>query len=132
MIPWLFPSVGALKRALGDTARSMLLRGALMSAAGLIGVAGCGFVVFAGFAALRLVLGPELSALLVGTAMLALAAVLARFSLAAGHTLKVKKPVDLPPLKPSPAPLQSTEPTTLAVFTAAFVLGRRLADRWRD
>ena len=132
MILRLFPSLGLLVGASGGAARGLLLRGALMSAAGLIGIAGTGFVIFAGFAALRLVLGTEISALVVGAALLALAGVLVRFSLVAGQKAQVKKPLDLPPLKPSPVPLPPTQPTTLAIFTAAFVLGRRLADQRRD
>lgn len=103
-----------------------------MSAAGLIGVAGGGFMVLAGFAALRLVLGTELSALVVGMVLLVLAAILARSSLSAGQKVKGKEPTDRPAIKHSSAALQPTDPATLAVFTVAYVLGRRLADRQRD
>lgn len=116
---------------MGTLARGMLRRAALLSAAGLIGAVGCGFVVFAGFAALRLAIGPELSALAVGVALLVLAVVLARFSLIPGAELRVTEG-DLPPLKPSAAPVRPADPATLAVFTTAFVMGRRLADRRRD
>lgn len=97
----------------------------LMTAAGVIGASGCGFVVFAAFAALRLLVGTELSALGIGIALLVLAGLLARH--ARGLEAESAKGGDLPP----DAPLSPTDPATLAVFTAAFVLGRRLADRWR-
>lgn len=131
MIAGFLPSLKAGAREIGTLARGILRRAALMSAAGLIGAVGCGFVVFAGFAALRLVIGPELSALAVGVALLALAALLAWLSSTPGAEPLAKED-DTPPLKPSAPPVQPADPATLAVFTAAFVLGRRLADRRPD
>lgn len=116
---------------MGTLARGMLRRVVLMSVAGLIGAVGCGFVVFAGYTALRLLIGPELSALVVGFVLLALAALLARFSSVRRDALQIKEDDPLP-MKPAAAPGQLADPATLAVFTAAFVLGRRLADRQRN
>lgn len=102
-----------------------------MAAAAIIAVVGCGFVIFAAFSGLRLVLGPELAALGIGTLLLVLAALLARFSSATAGQEQTEASEPLPPSNPT-APPQSSDPATLAVFTAAFVLGRRLADRWRE
>jgi hypothetical protein len=131
VITRLFPTLGAMVSASGNAVRHLLFQRALLSAAGLIGAAGFGFMVIAGFAALRLVVGLELAALIVGAILLALAAALVRFSLLACCKAQDTKPGGLPPSEPSPAPVQSPDPVTLAVFTAAFVLGRRLADRRR-
>jgi hypothetical protein len=77
------------------------------------------------------VLGPELASLGVGTLLLALAALLARSSSTPDGQEQTEASKPLPPFSPN-APPQSSDPATLAVFTAAFVLGRRLADRWRE
>jgi multisubunit Na+/H+ antiporter MnhC subunit len=102
-----------------------------MIAAATIAAVGCGFVIFAAFSGLRLLLGPELAALGVGTLLLALAALLARSSSVPDDQVQTEASEPLPPTNPT-APPQPSDPATLAVFTAAFVLGRRLADRWRE
>lgn len=133
MIPEFFHSAQALVRALPHLARALLWRGAYLAAAGLIGAAGCGFVVFAGYATLRQSLGPELAALLTGIALLGLAAALVRFSGIGRSVPQIEPPADLPPVAPLTAPPQRTaDPATMAVFTAAFVLGRGLANRRRN
>ncbi len=120
------PSAQALLRGLGQGARAAGRHAALVAAAVVTGAVGCGFLVFAAFAGLRLWLGPELAALGIGIALLALAWVL--FRLPQDDATGTQAGAMLPP-EPSRSP---ADPATLAVFTAAFVLGRRLADRWRD
>lgn len=128
------PPLQALARGLGIDARATLRRALTIAAAGLVGFAGFGFVVFAGFAALRLLVGPELAALVVGIALLGLAALVVRFALNPDDALRFRRGEAPPPKPPgaSPPPADpGADPATLAAFTAAFVLGRRLADRWR-
>jgi len=109
----------------GHGPRATVRRAALSITASVIAAAGCGFVVFAAFAALRLLVGPELGALGVGIALLVLASLLLR--LAQRHRAEPEPAAGVaPPNAASPA-----DPATLAVFTVAFVLGRHLADRWR-
>ena len=124
-------SAQALARRFGDCARATLRRGAVLVAAAIISAVGCGFLIFAAFAGLRLVLGPELAAFGIGTFLLTLAALLARSSSAPDGQEQTEVSEPLPPFSPT-APPQPSDPATLAVFTAAFVLGRRLADRWRE
>jgi hypothetical protein len=78
----LFSPAGAMAREAGEAARGFLWRGAPAAAEGLIGLIGAGFVIFAGYAALRPVTGPALAALATGAVLIALAVVLARLS---GH-----------------------------------------------
>ena len=115
---------GLLKTA----ARGLARRAALMLAAGLVGAVGCGFLGHAGFAGLRLVVGPELAALIMGIACLVIAAVLAS---AASGERQARATGQPGPVPASPADIPPRDPVTMAVFTAAFVLGRRLADRRR-
>lgn len=68
----------------GRKAKGAVRRAALSAAAGVIAAAGCGFLLFAAFAALRLLVGPELAALGIGIVLLALSALLLR--LARGHS----------------------------------------------
>jgi hypothetical protein len=132
VIPGLLHSAQASLHELGRSARALFWRGAFMAVAGLIGAAGFGFVVFAGYAALRSRLGPELSALLIGVTLIALAAALVWIAGSDRRQQAVKAVVQLPPIAPDPAPSQpAADPATMAVFTAAFVLGRNLADRRR-
>lgn len=115
----------ALLPRFGRMAKAAVQRGALLAAAGVIGTVGCGFAVFSAFAALRLLVGSELAALGIGIVFLAMAFLLVR--LAQGNSAE-------PPPVAVVAPevsVRPADPITLAVFTLAFVLGRRLADRWR-
>lgn len=133
MINGLFHPAQVWACALGNSARALLRRGALLTVAGLIGAVGCGFVVFAGYAALRPFIGPELSALVTGITLLVLASGLVWYSGIADPKRPVERPVGLAPDGPAPVPPQpAVDPTTIAVFTAAFVLGRRLADRRKN
>jgi hypothetical protein len=123
------PLAERLARGLGRGAQAAIRRAGLMAAAGLIGAIGCGFVLFAAFAALRLLVGPELAALGVGVGLMAVAAILTRGARGARDAPATAA------ASPPPGPTAwspPTDPTTLAVFTAAFVLGRRLADLRRD
>lgn len=92
-----------------------------MAVFGVIGATGCGFVVFVAYRALRLVVAPELAALGIGIALLALAGAMARFS--QGLQAESQPAATLPIYAPSPP----TDPIIVVVFTVAFVLGRRLA-----
>lgn len=122
-----------MAREAGEAAREFLWHGAPAVAEGLIGLVGAGFVIFAGYAALRPVTGPALAALVTGVVLILLAVVLARLL---GHfdpARKAKAVGPLPVLQP-PAPVPRPQPedaATMATFTAAFVLGRWLA-RTRD
>lgn len=119
------PLIDTLVSGLGRGARAAVRRAAIVAAAGVLAAVGCGFVVFAAFATLRLLVGPELAALVCGVIFLALAALLLR--------LVQRPPVVAQPIAAAPPPMAAatTDPATLAIFTVAFVLGRRLADRWR-
>jgi len=128
-------------RACGDAARGLLWRGVLFLAATVAGAVGCGFVIFAAYAALRPHLGPELAALVTGLTLLALAALLvwlartdsgrADLARADGPRAAINQPDIRPvnPVPPEPAPPKPADPAMMAVFTAAFVLGRQLARR---
>lgn len=119
------PLMNALASGFGRKAKGAVRRAALTAAAGVMGAVGCGFLLFAAFAALRLLVGPELAALGIGIVLLALAALLLR--LARGHSAEPQPVAVVTPKAATPP----ADPITLAVFTVAFVLGRRLADRWR-
>lgn len=134
MIPDFATALKAAKHAVGQGVRDVLWRAGLLMASAMAGTVGCGFLVFAGYAALRHELGPELAALITGLILLALAGGLVLIA-----QRGAAKPDPLPPARvstPQPAATPSTgpppDPATLAVFTAAFVLGRRLAARLRD
>jgi hypothetical protein len=123
-----------MARDAGEAARGFLWRGAPAVAEGLIGLVGTGFVVFAGYAALRPVTGPALAALATGAVLIALAVVLARLS---GHLDTSRRPGEAGaqnPVQPSASatPPQPQDAVTMAAFTAAFVLGRWLADNRRE
>ena len=67
------PLTDALVSDFGPKTNAAVRCTAFTAAAGVIG---CGFVLFPAFAALRLLVGPELAALGIGIVLLALAAVL--------------------------------------------------------
>ncbi|OYU77433.1 MAG: hypothetical protein CFE32_05640 [Alphaproteobacteria bacterium PA3] len=124
------------KLALHAALHAALRRALLAAAAALAGTLAAGFLVFAGFLGLQFLMGPGLAALTMGMALLALAAGLLLVA-------RQKQPPSLgqaaTPAAPSPSPSpyqcsatpRPTEAAGLVVFTAAFLLGRRLADRWR-
>jgi len=102
--------------------------------AGLAGMAGAGFVVFAAYAGLRPVFGPALAALATGALLLMLAALAAQLSGLPSLLRSPPAPADRPPLPVPvliPSGTLSSPAATMAVFTAAFVLGRNVADRRR-
>jgi hypothetical protein len=108
-------------RPVQEAGRDLLIRAAMLSAAGFIGTVGCGFVLLAAYLGMRMLVGSELAALLMGITLLAVAAVLA--ALGRGRVNG--------PEAPAPEPASPQDPINMAVFTAAFVLGRYIAGRSR-
>jgi hypothetical protein len=131
----MLPYFQALARGASDAARAALWRGEVAAAIWVTALVGSGFLVFAAYAAMRPALGPAFSALLTGGALICAAVVAAE---ASGQLALLRKP------EPKAAPQQAlptgpvgeqpkaAEATAMAVFTAAYVLGRRLADRQRE
>jgi hypothetical protein len=119
-----------LARGAGDAARSTLRHGALVGFALIIAALGLGFVSLAAYVGLRFLIGPGFAALTIGLALLATAGAL----LVLSHRKR--------PELPSPPPFGSglddaakatqapAEAAAMAVFTAAFVVGRTLADHY--
>lgn len=129
--PGLFSPAGVMAREAGEAARGFLWRGAPAAAEGLIGLVGAGFVIFAGYAALRPVTGPALAALVTGVVLIVLAVGLAWLSRYLDPARRQRAAGPPPPLLPA-APAARPQPedaASMAAFTAAFVLGRWLADR---
>ena len=109
--------------------RAALRQGALVGAALLVATLGAAFLLSAGFLGLRYLLGPGLAALTMGAALLATAAGLLLMARNVGRAVQPIAPAN-PETTPPVTPAQPADAATLAVFTAAFLLGRRLADRW--
>jgi hypothetical protein len=134
VIPGLLSPAKAMAREAGEAARAFLWRGVPAAAEGLIGLVGAGFVIFAGYAALRPLTGPALAALVTGVVLIGLAVGLARlsgqFNPARRPKAAVPPPVMLPAV-PDARP-QPEDAAPMVAFTAAFVLGRWLADNRRD
>jgi peptidoglycan/LPS O-acetylase OafA/YrhL len=106
-------------------ARVALRRGAWQGAALFIALVGAGFLLAAAFIGLRDWLGPTMAALTLGGALL----VLATAVLLVGR--RVVPSVPAPPVW-TPLPVPQPRPSdvaTMTVFTTAFMLGRRLAER---
>lgn len=121
----LWQPVQELARGAVLSLRAALRRGALIGVAGLIALVGAGFLVFAGYLGLRFLLGPEWAALAMGAALLILS----------GGVFLMARATPPPPAPPQPTPQDAPSPqpidaASMAVFTAAFLLGRRLAERW--
>ncbi|MCX7288038.1 MAG: phage holin family protein [Rhodobacterales bacterium] len=130
MIPGLIQPLQLLSRVAGDAARAALRRAEVQGAAFLIATFGAGFLLLAAFLALRLPLGSMLAALVMGAALLVVSAVL----VLAVRT-KAQKARPMPLADPRQRPPSATPPTAadaaaMAVFMVAFLIGRRLADRW--
>ena len=121
----LWQPVQELARGVTLTLRAALRRGALIGVAGLIALLGAGFLVFAGYLGLRFLLGPEWAAFGMGAALLILSGGVLLMARATAPV--APPPVPSPTEVPSPSPIDAA---SMAVFTAAFLLGRRLADRW--
>lgn len=119
-----------LAREAGDATRAALRRTALIGVALLIATMGAGFVVLAAYLGLRLVLGPVLAALFLGVALLAVSAGLFLTVQAKAPKAKPKSFADPRQRQPITVPPAPADATTMAVFTVAFLIGRRLADRW--
>ena len=117
-----------IAREAGDATRAALRRTLLVGAALLIAASGAGFLTLATYLALRRPLGPELAALALGVA---LAAVSAGLILAVRAKAQRAGPLSDPrqsqPANATPTPADAA---TMAVFMVAFLIGRRLADRW--
>jgi hypothetical protein len=130
MSPLLQP-VQDLARAAACALRAALRQGALICAALLIALPGAAFLLFAGYIGLRFLVGPGLAALAIGSALLALAAGL----LLLARSVKRNVPpiaVATPQGNVKATQTTSADAATMAVFTAAFLLGRRLAERLAD
>ena len=113
-----------------EAARAMLRRGLIVGLALLIGSVGLGFLLFAVWDTLRLALGAGMAALVIGAGLLVASASLV---LIAGRAARPRHP--RAQAKPSPDqppnPLLGSESAAMAAFTAAFVIGRLLANRGR-
>lgn len=110
--------------------RAALRQGALIGAALLASILGVGFLIFAGYLGLRFLLGPGGAATVMGAVLLALAAGLLMIGNRAGRTVQ---PNVLAPARQTPSQATAPRPgdaAAMAVFSAAFLLGRRLADQW--
>jgi hypothetical protein len=121
-----------LAREAGDVARAALRRAALAGAALLIAALGAGFLILAADLGLHL-LGPVLAALALGTVLLAVSAglVLAlRARSARSRPMSHADPRQRQSATAPPAPPAPADAATMAVFTMAFPIGRRLAGRW--
>ncbi len=126
----LFQPVEILAREAGNAARAAFLRVALIGAAAMVAVLGAGFLIFAAYLGLCYLLAPGLAAVAMGSALLAAAGGV--FLIARGK-LRRDKPIpraDPDQRRASARRAEPTDATTIAVFTAAFLIGRHLADRW--
>lgn len=110
-------------------ARAAARRVALIGAALLVAALGAGFLLLAGFLGLGLLFGPGVAALVMGAALLGAAAGL--FLMARGPDQPPPPQVTSrpDPARKSPVPPEAADAATMAVFTAAFLLGRYLAGR---
>lgn len=121
------PPFQDLARGAACAVRADLRRAALTGAALMIGALGAAFGVLAVFLGLSLVMGSALAALTMGAALLATAAVLGLMARDMGHTAY---PVTQPPqANRDTSPPTAANTATIAVFTAAFLPGRRLTNR---
>jgi hypothetical protein len=104
-----------------------LRRGARVGLALLIALPGAAFLLVAAFLGLRTLLGAGLAALILGLSLLAVAAGVLLVGRGAVPSLPAPPLWTAPPVAaPRPADL-----ATMTVFTTAFMLGRRLAERPR-
>lgn len=123
----LLPPFQDLARGAACAVRAALRRAALAGAAVLIGALGAVFGLLAVFLGLSLVMGAALAALSMGFALLVTSAVLVLIARNMGHA---PHPVTSPPRANRDAAQPTLDNTaTIAVFTAAFLLGRRLTNR---
>jgi hypothetical protein len=125
----LLPLQDTLRRAI-SALRAAVRRGAWFGAALLIASLACLFLLAAAFFGLRAWLGPGLAALILGVALLALAA----GAMLVGRSIAPRSlepsPIASPLLTPrSATPPRSADMATLTVFTTAFLLGRFLTER---
>ena len=125
LLPLVQDLAGGLARAL----RAALWRSALIGVAGLLAGLAIGFLGLAAFLGLKTLMGPGLAALSMGAILLAMAAgVMVLASVLRPKTPK-PAPVSSPQTKPSSPPSAPMKAASFCVFTAAFLLGRRLASQ---
>jgi hypothetical protein len=123
----LLQPVQDLARGAAFAMRATLRRSALVCAALLVASLGAAFLIVAGYIGLRFLVGPGLAALIMGGALLALAAGLL-FLAQSAKQITLPGTVANPKGPSATTPPQPGEAATMAVFTAAFLLGRQLAD----
>jgi hypothetical protein len=126
----LIQSFQVLAREAGDATRAVVRRTALIGVALLIATMGAGLLVLAAYIALRVPFGPGLAALALGLALLAVSVGLFLTVRAKAPKAKPKSFADPRQTQQITAPATLADAATLAVFTMAFLIGRRLADRW--
>ncbi len=125
----LAPPLQALARKAACALRMALRRAALTAAAMGIATLGAAFVVYAGFLGLAVLMGPGFAALSMGLAFLATAACLLLLARANGHTARFTPPAPDAARHPIGGPQTPLNAATVAIFTLAFLLGRRLINR---
>lgn len=126
----LFQPIQLLAREAREATRAALQRAVLIGVALLIAIMGAGFLILAAYLGLRFLLGPGLAALVLGVALLAVSTGLFLAVRAKAQIAGPKPLADPPQRQPITAPPAPADAATLAVFTMAFHIGRRLADRW--
>lgn len=119
-----------LARGVVCALRDTLRRHALVGAALLIAALGAGFLVFAAFLGHLSGPGPGLAAMVTGAAALAVARGLLRIARTAGRSRRPGARVADPQECPHTAPPGPADAAIVAVFAAAFLPGRQLADWW--
>ena len=104
-------------------------RGLMAAVSMLLATAGAGFLLFAGYVALRQPLGPALAAVVMAAGLLLAAAVLLVIAGRSNRT-GLPEPAAAPPLTAAPpVAVSSADAAGRAAFTTAFVVGRYLTDR---
>lgn len=119
-----------MAREATDAARAALRRALLIALATLIAALGLGFLLAATFVGLQVRLGAGLAALTIGAALLAVALAVILFATRSENGAAPAIPPDLGKEHSANPPTHAGDPATTAVFVAAFLLGRQLADRW--
>ena len=126
----LFQPVEMLAREAGHAARAALRRAALISAAVLVASLGAGFLIFAAYLGLCHLLVPWLAAAVMWGVLLALALAVFLIARAKAPGARPEPRADPGQRRASTTQAEPVDATTIAVFTAAFLIGRHLADRW--
>jgi Putative Actinobacterial Holin-X, holin superfamily III len=119
-----------LARGAGDATRAALRRVELFGAAFLIATFGAGFLIFAAYLGLRVLIGPVSAALVMGLVLLVVSGGLVLALRAKAQTARPMPPADPRKRRQATTPPTPTDAAAMAVFMVAFLIGRRLADRW--